>query len=82
MDKTLSGAPDRRALWLCFLAAMIEGFDIQAAGVAAPKLAPALGLTPAQMGMFFSAATFGLIFGAIAGGRIADRFGRRMGLVE
>ena len=81
MDKTLSGAPDRRALWLCFLAAMIEGFDIQAAGVAAPKLAPALGLTPAQMGMFFSAATFGLIFGAIAGGRIADRFGRRMGLV-
>lgn len=81
MNKTLSGCSDRRVLWLCFLAAMIEGFDIQAAGVAAPKLAPALGLTPAQMGMFFSAATFGLIFGAIAGGRIADRFGRRMGLV-
>lgn len=70
----------QKALILCFCAAMIEGFDIQAAGVAAPKLGPALGLAPGQMALFFSSATFGLIFGAIAGGRIADRFGRRAGL--
>lgn len=69
-----------RVLILCFCAAMIEGFDIQAAGVAAPKLGPALGLEPGQMALFFSSATFGLIFGAIVGGRIADRFGRRAGL--
>ena len=54
-----------RALTLAFLAAVIEGFDLQAAGVAVPKLAPAFGLTPQQIGLFFSAATFGLIFGAI-----------------
>ncbi|NNU47840.1 3-(3-hydroxy-phenyl)propionate transporter MhpT [Rhizobium sp. WYCCWR 11279] len=70
-----------KVLILCFCAAMIEGFDIQAAGVAAPKLAPALGLAPGQMALFFSSATFGLIFGAIVGGRIADRFGRRTGLI-
>lgn len=70
-----------RALTLAFLAATIEGFDLQAAGVAVPKLAPAFGLSPQQIGLFFSAATFGLIFGALAGGRIADAWGRRMGLL-
>ncbi|REG45935.1 3-(3-hydroxy-phenyl)propionate transporter MhpT [Paracoccus versutus] len=70
-----------RALTLAFLAAVIEGFDLQAAGVAAPKLVPAFALTPQQVGLFFSAATFGLIFGALAGGRIADAWGRRAGLV-
>ena len=69
-----------RALVLVFLAAIIEGFDLQAAGVAAPKLAPAFGLNPGQRGMFFSSATVGLIFGALAGGVIADRWGRRAGL--
>jgi AAHS family 3-hydroxyphenylpropionic acid transporter len=70
-----------RVLWLCFLAAIIEGFDLQAAGVAAPTLGPALGLTPGQLGLFFGSATFGLIFGALIGGRVADRFGRKAGLV-
>lgn len=70
-----------RALTLAFLAAVIEGFDLQAAGVAAPKLAPVFGLTPPQIGLFFSSATFGLILGALAGGRVADAWGRRAGLV-
>ncbi|WP_137131718.1 3-(3-hydroxy-phenyl)propionate transporter MhpT [Rhizobium sp. FY34] len=70
-----------RALTLAFLAAVIEGFDLQAAGVAVPKLAPAFGLTPAQIGLFFSSATFGLILGALGGGRVADAWGRRAGLV-
>lgn len=80
MDTTSHAGAGTRALALVFLAAIIEGFDLQAAGVAAPKLAPAFGLQPAQMGLFFSSATFGLIFGALAGGIIADRWGRRVGL--
>ncbi|PZQ48173.1 MAG: 3-(3-hydroxy-phenyl)propionate transporter MhpT [Rhodovulum sulfidophilum] len=80
MNTTSHGGAGTRALALATLAAVIEGFDLQAAGVAAPKLAPAFGLEPAQMGVFFSAATFGLIFGALAGGVIADRWGRRAGL--
>lgn len=71
----------RRALTLAFLAAVIEGFDLQSAGVAMPGLAPEFGLTPQQIGLFFSSATFGLIFGALTGGRIADAWGRRAGLV-
>lgn len=80
MNTTAQGAAGRRALVLVSLAALIEGFDLQAAGVAVPGLAPAFGLTPAQIGTFFAAATFGQIFGALAGGQIADRFGRRAGL--
>ncbi|HEY0212111.1 MAG TPA: 3-(3-hydroxy-phenyl)propionate transporter MhpT [Paenirhodobacter sp.] len=70
-----------RALACASLAAIIEGFDLQSAGVAVPKLAPALGLGPHEVGMFFSSATIGLIIGALIGGRIADARGRRAGLV-
>ncbi|MEI3855914.1 MULTISPECIES: 3-(3-hydroxy-phenyl)propionate transporter MhpT [unclassified Ensifer] len=75
-----SGTGNSRAILICFAAALVEGFDIQVAGIAAPRLGPALGLSPAQMGMFFSSATFGLIFGALAGGWLSDRHGRRAGL--
>lgn len=68
-------------LTLCLAAAVIEGFDLQAAGVAAPLLGPAMRLTPGQLGSFFAAATIGLIVGALIGGRVADRHGRKIGLI-
>lgn len=80
MQTTLQSSAGRRAIALVFLGAIIEGFDLQAAGIAAPKLGPFFRLTPEQMGVFFSSATFGLIFGALLGGIIADRWGRRAGL--
>ncbi len=68
--------------WLvCLLAAMIEGFDIQSMGVAAPRMLPALHLTPGQAGWAFSASLIGLMVGASFGGVIADRIGRRPVLV-
>jgi len=69
------------AVAACTLVAVFEGIDLQAAGVAAPKLAPALGLKPADLGWFFSASTFGLMLGAAIGGRLSDRFGRRVSLL-
>ncbi|MCG5237923.1 MFS transporter [Xanthobacter oligotrophicus] len=76
-----SASAGSRALLYVSLAAVIEGFDLQAAGIAAPKIGPAFHMTPQQMGLFFSSATFGLMFGALAGGYTADRWGRRAGLV-
>lgn len=70
-----------RALLYVSLAAVIEGFDLQAAGIAAPKIGPAFHMTPQQMGLFFSSATLGLLFGALVGGYTADRWGRRAGLI-
>lgn len=68
-------------LLLCVLVGVAEGFDLQAAGVAAPRLAPVFGLEPSALGLFFSSATFGLMFGAMMGGRLSDRFGRKPALV-
>jgi AAHS family 3-hydroxyphenylpropionic acid transporter len=62
---------------LCYLVALCEGFDLQAAGVAAPALGPAFHMNPGQLGWFFSASTFGLLIGAALGGRLSDRFGRK-----
>ena len=62
---------------LCLLCAVLEGFDIQAMGVAAPRLVPEFGLSPRQMGLVFSISNIGLVIGAAFGGWLADRVGRK-----
>ncbi len=62
---------------LCFVAGLCEGYDLQSAGITAPKFAPVFHLLPTQLGWVFSASTFGLFIGALIGGRLADRVGRR-----
>lgn len=62
---------------LCAAIAMLEGYDIQAMGVAAPRMMPALHLNQQQAGWALSANMIGLVIGALIGGRLADRIGRR-----
>ena len=68
-------------LGLCFCVALGDGFDVQAIGVAAPSLAPALALSREQLGPVFSASTLGLLIGSLLLGRLADRAGRKWTLV-
>jgi AAHS family 3-hydroxyphenylpropionic acid transporter len=68
-------------LVLCVFAALCEGIDLQAAGVAAAGIAGEFQPGPQQMGTFFSASTLGLFFGALIGGRLADGVGRKITLV-
>lgn len=78
------GAAGRTAwltLALCCAVSVFEGFDLQAAGVVAPRVAGVFALGPDQLGWFFSAATFGLMIGAAIGGRLSDRLGRKNVLV-
>jgi AAHS family 3-hydroxyphenylpropionic acid transporter len=62
---------------LCFLVAVVEGFDIQALGVAAPKLAPEFSLSKGWLSVIFAASNVGLVLGATVGGWFADRVGRK-----
>jgi AAHS family 3-hydroxyphenylpropionic acid transporter len=66
---------------LCIGAAMIEGFDIQSAGVAAPRMGPEFGLDPKALGNILAASPLGLLIGAALAGRLADRFGRKAVLI-
>ncbi|WP_372237295.1 3-(3-hydroxy-phenyl)propionate transporter MhpT [Burkholderia sp. SRS-W-2-2016] len=66
---------------MCFAIALLEGLDLQSVGVAAPRMAREFGLSVSQMGLAFSAGTFGLLPGAMFGGRLADRIGRKRVLV-
>lgn len=70
-----------RIIALCVLGALCEGFDVQAAGVAAAGLSRELHPTPQALGWFFSASGAGLLIGALIGGRMSDRVGRKRVLV-
>ncbi len=67
---------------LCFIVALIEGFDLQAAGTAAAGLRQTFALNPKMLGWVFSVGIIGLLPGAFFGGWVADRIGRKKILVS
>jgi AAHS family 3-hydroxyphenylpropionic acid transporter len=73
------GSPAILALtvFVCFVLMLAEGYDVQAIGVAAPKLMPALHIATAQSGEIFGIGQWGVVLGALAGGYCADRWSRR-----
>ena len=81
MDEAGTSGKAALTVLLCFVGALCEGFDVQAAGVAAGGLSREFRPTTQELGIFFSASGAGLIIGAIVGGRGADRLGRKPVLV-
>ena len=71
----------RLTILLCFTVALIEGLDLQSAGIAAAGIRAAFNLDPTMMGWMFSSSIIGLLPGAFLGGCIADRIGRKKVLV-
>jgi AAHS family 3-hydroxyphenylpropionic acid transporter len=69
------------AVAICGTIAVLEGYDIQAIGVTAAKIGPALHIARREMGWVFAASNIGLLFGAMLGGWIADKVGRKPVLV-
>lgn len=66
---------------LCFAVALMEGLDLQAPGIAAQGILAEYGFDRLQMGWVFSAGIFGMLPGAFIGGRLADRYGRKIVLM-
>ncbi|MBB3259148.1 AAHS family 3-hydroxyphenylpropionic acid transporter [Paraburkholderia bannensis] len=83
MSSSTTQAPSSRTaatawvLGLCLVVAVLEGLDLQSTGVAAPRMAREFGLSVRQLGIAFSAGMFGLLPGAMLGGRLADLVGRK-----
>src|SRR5260221_11103112 len=81
IDRYPLGPSQIKIIVLCGVVALLDGFDLLAIGVAAPTMAGPLHIAPRQFGFIFSAALFGLMLGAFGLGPIADRYGRRRGLI-
>jgi AAHS family benzoate transporter-like MFS transporter len=65
----------------CALIIICDGYDLAVAGIALPSIMKEMGVTAQNAGFMVSAALFGMMFGAIFLGTIADRIGRRHAIV-
>lgn len=61
----------------CALIIVFDGYDLVVVGVALPSIMQEMGVTGTQAGFMASSALFGMTFGAIFLGTLADRIGRR-----
>ncbi|SDS37385.1 MFS transporter [Pseudomonas oryzae] len=65
---------------LCALLLIFDGYDLFIYGVVLPVLMKEWGLTPLQAGALGSYALFGMMFGALIFGSLADKIGRKKGI--
>ncbi|MEP3925713.1 MAG: MFS transporter, partial [Gilvibacter sp.] len=68
-------------LGLCFVTTILEGLDLQSMGVAATGLVAEFNLQSDEMGLIASASSVGLLIGALVGGMISDRIGRKQVMI-
>lgn len=77
-------APFTRFHWmvmcLCALLLIFDGYDLFIYGVVLPVLMKEWGLTPLEAGALGSYALFGMMFGALGFGTLADKIGRKKGI--
>lgn len=68
-------------LFWCAIIIIFDGYDLAVAGIALPSIMKEMGVTPATAGYMVSSALFGMMFGAMFLGTIADKIGRRWAIV-
>lgn len=77
LDSRPVGGFQWKMLAICLIILILDGFDIVAMGFIAPALVDDWGIGRQELGPVLSAGLFGLAIGALCGGPLADRFGRR-----
>lgn len=84
VHEVIDGARFNRFHWLimglCALLLIFDGYDLFIYGVVLPVIMEEWGLTPLQAGALGSYALFGMMFGALLFGTLADRIGRKKGI--
>ncbi len=76
----LSGL-QKRVIALCSLVILLDGYDIQALGLAIPRMAKDFHIAPAAFAVAISTSAIGMVLGALLFSPLADRFGRRPMLI-
>ncbi|CAN5498952.1 aromatic acid/H+ symport family MFS transporter [soil metagenome] len=80
-DNARFNAFHRLVLFWCALIIIFDGYDLAVAGIALPSIMKEMGVSPTNAGFMVSSALFGMMFGAIFLGTIADKIGRKRAIV-
>lgn len=67
-------------LFWCAIIIICDGYDLAVAGIALPSIMKGMGVTAQNAGFMVSSALFGMMFGAIFLGTVADKIGRRLAI--
>ena len=76
-DKAAFNGFHRLVLAWCALIIIFDGYDLAVVGIALPSIMKDMGVDAASAGFMVSAALFGMMFGNIFFGTLADKIGRR-----
>ena len=84
VNAAIDGSPLGGFQWmvvaLSALLLIVDGYDVFVAGTVLPTLIAEWGLSKPQAGALQAWALFGMMFGALIFGPLADRIGRRKGI--
>ncbi|MFI8481014.1 MFS transporter [Pseudomonas sp. NPDC078700] len=84
VHEVIDNARFNRYHWMvmfwCALLLIFDGYDLFIYGVVLPVIMKEWGLTPLQAGALGSYALFGMMFGALIFGTLADKIGRKKGI--
>ncbi|NLI11059.1 MFS transporter [Pelotomaculum propionicicum] len=81
-DNAPIGKVQKKFLWFAAIAYFFDQMDNNTFSYVAPKLREVMGLTMKQIGDINALAFLGMFFGAIFGGWLADKIGRKNGLLS
>jgi AAHS family benzoate transporter-like MFS transporter len=68
----------RMILFWCVMILVLDGYDLAVVGAALPSIMKQMGVDATKAGFMASSALFGMMFGAIYLGTLADKIGRRL----
>lgn len=77
MNESPLGALQIRVVAICFIIAMLDGFDTQSVAFVGPSLRGLWQASDALFGVMFGAGLFGTMIGALVLGSLSDRLGRK-----
>jgi AAHS family 4-hydroxybenzoate transporter-like MFS transporter len=77
LENSTIGPLQIRVFTLSMLCLIMDGFDVQAMGYAAPAVVRDWGIGAPALGPVFAAANFGVLIGSLVFSMVADKIGRR-----